>query len=333
VEEKILPLIANRNRNFEAGRIRKMVPAVQWSARRAAVPSILAAFVLLAAQSAAQAQIVALVNGDPITALDITHRTKLLQLSTQKVPSRQEVLDELIDDKLKVHIGKRYIAEVPKREIESSFASIARRAGMSPDQFGKSLAQSGVSVEALKARIHADFVWGQIIRGKFRASLQIGEQEVAAKLQGTQKQDGLGYDYTLRPILLLVPRGAAPAVIEARKREADGLRARFQNCNEGLRLAMALPDVAVRAAIKKESSELGQQQRDVLNNTPVGRLTPPDVTSQGIELFAVCNKTDSTDTDTPAKREARDIVFQERYQALSKKFLKELRTQALIEIR
>ena len=306
---------------------------VQWSARRAASPSILAALVLFAAQSVAQAQIVALVNGDPITALDIAHRTKLLQLSTQKLASRQEVLDELIDDRLKVQIGKRYIADVPKREIETAYASIARRAGMSPDQFGKSLAQAGISVEALKGRIHADFVWGQIIRGKFRASLQVGEQEVAAKLQGSQKQDAPTYDYTLRPILLLVPRGAAPAVVEARKREAEGLRARFQNCSEGLRLAMALPDVAVRASIKKESAELGQLQRDALNNTPVGRLTPPDITPQGVELFAVCNKIDSKDTDTPSKREARDTVFNERYLALSKKYLKELRTQALIETR
>src|SRR6476469_1565419 len=50
---------------------------------------------------------VALVNGDPITALDVARRTKLIQMSTQKLPTRQEVLEELIDDKLKVHIGKR----------------------------------------------------------------------------------------------------------------------------------------------------------------------------------------------------------------------------------
>ncbi|MBV8839612.1 MAG: hypothetical protein JO000_24015, partial [Alphaproteobacteria bacterium] len=41
----------------------------------------------------------------------------------------------------------------------------------------------------------------------------------------------------------------------------------------------------------------------------------------------------SNDSDTPAKREARESVFQERYQELSKKYLKELRSQALIEIR
>lgn len=312
--------------------------AVQVPWRRACRPQwcalIVAAFALLAIPSAARAQIVALVNGDPITALDVARRTKLIQLSTQKNPSRQEVLDELIDDKLKVHIGKRYIAEVPKREIESAFASIARRAGMSADAFSKSLSASGISVEGLKERIHADFVWGQILRGKFRASLQVGDQEVAVKLQGKEKkEEAPGYDYTLRPILFVVSRGSTPATIESRKQQAEGLRSRFQGCDEGLRIAMALPDVAVRATIKKSSAELGQTQRDALNNTPVGKLTPAEVTPQGVELFAVCDKKPSTDTDTPAKREARDTVFQERYQALSKKYLKELRSQALIEIR
>jgi peptidyl-prolyl cis-trans isomerase SurA len=303
--------------------------------KRAGILICAAIGALLVAAPTAQAQIVALVNGEAITALDVAQRTKLIQISTQKAPGRQEVLDELIEDRLKVHVAKRYIAEIPKREIESAYANIARRAGMTPDQFTKMVTASGVSVDSLKARLHADFVWTQIIRGKFRAALQVGDQEVAVKLQGNpnQKQDPTDYEYSLRPILLLVPRGAGPSVIEARKREADSLRTRFQSCDEGLRLAMGLQDVAVRDTVKRLASELGQQQRDVLNSTPIGRLTPPDVSLQGVELFAVCNKVEAKGGESAAKRETREALFQERYQALSKKFLKELRSQALIEIR
>ena len=301
-------------------------------ANRSPIAAATIVLALFCGAGAAQAQVAALVNGEPITVLDIAQRTRLIQLSTQKVPARQEVLDELIDDKLKVHLARRFIAEVPKREIESTFSSIARRAGMSPDQFGKAMQQAGISVDALKARIHADYVWSQIIRGKFRASLQVGEREVAVKL-GEKKDAGSGYDYGLRPILFLVPRGSAPAAYEARKREAENLRARFQSCDEGLRVAMGLPDVAVRETISRQSVDLGQQQREVLNNTPLGRLTPPEVTSQGVETFAVCRKNAAVGGDTPRERELRDAMYQERYQAISKKYLKELRGQALIEIR
>jgi peptidyl-prolyl cis-trans isomerase SurA len=292
----------------------------------------IAALVLFAGQPSAHAQVVALVNGEPITALDVTQRTRLIQLSTQKAPGRQEVLDELIDDKLKVHLARRYIAEVPKREIESTFANMARRSGMNTEQFSRMIVSAGLTVDSLKSRIHADYVWQQIIRGKFKSSLTVGEKEVAAKLGGN-KGDAAVFDYSLRPILFLVPRGAAPTAYEARKREAESLRGRFQNCGEGLRLAMTLPDVAVRETISRQSVDLGQQQRDILNNTPVGRLTPPDVTSQGVEVFAVCQKTTAVGADTPRERELRETMYQERYQALSKKYLKELRRQALIEIR
>ena len=98
---------------------------------------MIASAVLVVLPLSARAQIVALVNGEPITAVDISQRTRLIELSNQKKPTRQEVLDELIDDKLKVQLSKRYIAEVPKREIENAYATIARRAGMSVAQFTK----------------------------------------------------------------------------------------------------------------------------------------------------------------------------------------------------
>ena len=278
----------------------------------------------------AQAQVVAIVGGEPITEVDIQQRTRLIELSTQKKPSRQEALDDLIDDKLKVQLSKRYIAEVPKRDIETAFANMARRAGMTPQQFAKSTSSQGVSPEALKTRIHADFVWSQIVRGKFQGSLQVGDKEVEVKMQGTTSQDPVNYEYKLRPVLFLVPRGAAPTAFEARKKDAEALRARFQSCEESLRSAMALPDVAVRETITRQSADLGEAQRKVLNDTPIGRLTPPDFTPQGVEVFAVCSK-NVAKGDTPAKRKVRDEMYNERYQAASKKFLKELRNQALIE--
>ena len=194
----MLPSIGNDNRISGNGLMQPM-PDARSSARSLFAAAAMAALLLCAAGSAAHAQIAALVNGDPVTALDIAQRTKLIQMSTQKTPSRQEVLDELIEDRLKVQLGKRYISEVPKREIESAFANIARRAGMSPELFSKMVTQGGISVESLKARIHADFVWSQIIRGKFRATLQVGDQEVAVKLQGKEeKQEPVSDIDTLR---------------------------------------------------------------------------------------------------------------------------------------
>jgi peptidyl-prolyl cis-trans isomerase SurA len=109
------------------------------------------------------------------------------------------------------------------------------------------------------------------------------------------------------------------------------LRNQFQNCEEGLRLARGLKDVAVRDPIIRSSADFQAAQREVLNSTPVGRLTPPDVTMQGIELFAVCEKKESKGGDTPTKREAREKIVQDRFATQAKRYLEELRKQAMIE--
>jgi len=327
----MMPLLASSVGALAIGRTWEML----WrkiSMRTMTATLLVAGAIFLIHHPNAHAQVVAVVNGEPITAVDIAQRTRLIQMSTQKAPSRQEVLDELIDDKLKVQLSKRYIADVPKREIESAYNNIARRAGMTVAQFTQMTTKAGITPEALKSRIHADYVWTQIVRGKFQGSLQVGDKEVEVKMQGSNKEGSANFEFKLRPVLFLVPKNAAPIAFEARKKEAEGLRARFQSCDEGLRIAMALPDVAVRETIARQSVDLAQQQRDILNNTAVGHLTPPDVTPQGVELFAVCSKAPATG-DTPAKRQVRDEMFNERYQALSKKFLKELRSQALIEYR
>src|SRR5262245_53465911 len=100
-------------------------------------------------------QVVVVVNGDPITAIDIAQRAKLVQISTHKVPTRQETLDELIDERLKLQIAKRYRLEITDSEVDEAFKNIASRAGTTPEKFGQALGAQGVSVEAVKTRIKA----------------------------------------------------------------------------------------------------------------------------------------------------------------------------------
>jgi peptidyl-prolyl cis-trans isomerase SurA len=73
--------------------------------------STLLAAILLAAigcGAPARAQtIVVMVNGEPITNMDIEQRSKLTFMTTHKQPTRQEVIDELIDEKVKIKASTR----------------------------------------------------------------------------------------------------------------------------------------------------------------------------------------------------------------------------------
>jgi peptidyl-prolyl cis-trans isomerase SurA len=208
---------------------------------------------------------------------------------------------------------------------------MGKRMRLSAEQLTQTLAQSGIDAQTLKSRIRADITWNYIIRGKFQSSLQISEKSVLAELETAKKPEGeqVGYDYTLRPILFVVPRGNT-TLQEARLKDAEALRTRFTDCDTGLPFARSLRDVAIRDPIIKNSSELAPALRELLDKTEIGHLTPPETTVQGVELFALCTKKE-TKAETPEKREVREKMFSETFQAKAKNYLRELRRQAMIE--
>jgi peptidyl-prolyl cis-trans isomerase SurA len=282
--------------------------------------------------AAAAAQVVVVANGSPITAYDIEQRAKLMATSTHKTPARQEVIQELIDDRIKIAKAKSYGFEIGDAEVEEAFNNMAKAQHMTAAQFAQVIERGGIAPSTIKARIRAELTWTQLVRGKFSSSLQIGDSDISNALRSRNEAevDAVGYIYTLYPIMVLVPQGSPPAAIEAKRRDAESLRGRFASCKDGLPFARALRDVAVREPITRSSGDLPEQLRTVLADTPVGRLTAPDVTGQGLQMFALCDKKESK-TDSPLKRETRQQLFAKRYDAEAKKFLDEIRKQAMIE--
>lgn len=330
-------LIATFRRNRGGMRLRgaKVIAAMPsyYAKTMLTAIAVLLASVFLAAPARAQ-HVALIVNGDPITTYDIEQRTKFLQITTHKTPTRQAVIDELIDEKLKIQIGKRYKLEMTDAEVDDAYSGIAKRMRLTGEQLTQQLARSGIDAATLKERTRAESVWQQIVRGKFQSSLQINDKDVATALEtrkGDEKET-FGYQYTLRPILFIVARGAGSEAVENRKREAEALRSRFETCDTGLRLARSSRDVVVREPIVKSSADLAPELRAILDKTPIGHLTDPEVTAQGVELFALCTKKE-TKVDNPNKREVQNEIFAARFQAQANRFLKELRKSAMIEIK
>jgi peptidyl-prolyl cis-trans isomerase SurA len=283
------------------------------------------------ASDRACARVAIIVNGDPITVYDIDQRARLMQLSGQKSVSREQATEELINDKLKLSAAKGYKLEITKTEVDNSFANIARNVRSTPEAFAKTLEGAGINPETLKGRLKADLAWSQIIRGKYQSSLQVGEKEILTTLETRNAKD-VGYEYVLTPILFVIARGAAEGATESRKRDAELLRVRFQDCKSGIPFARALRDVVVREPVRRNSADLSPQLRGVLDKIEVGRLTPPEVTSGGVEVFALCEKKETT-ADTPARRALREELYSEKFKAHADRYLKELRKGAMIEYR
>jgi len=194
--------------------------------------------------------VVVLVNGEPITNLDIEQRTKLQFLTTRKQASRQEVLNELIDEKVKIKEGKKFGVDPGSADIDQSYAGMAQRMRLSSDQLTKSLESQGIRPETLKARLKADMIWSSLVRGRFRESLQVAEKDVAAAVRekGDEKLEVEAFEYKMQPVVLIVPRGSPMSAYEQRKKEAEQLRERVQSCEEANSYFKSMANSAVRSS-------------------------------------------------------------------------------------
>jgi peptidyl-prolyl cis-trans isomerase SurA len=294
---------------------------------------VLTALLVAGAPSRAQ-NIVVMVNGDPITDFDIEQRSKLDQLTTQKTPARQEVINSLIDDRVKMKEGKKYGVDPGVSDINQSYEGMAQRMRISTDQLTKSLETKGVRPETLKTRMKAEMVWTSLVRGRFKEKLMVGEKDVADKVRegGSEKLQIDGTEYKMQPIVLIVPRGSSPAFIETRHKEAEQYRARVGSCEEANSLFRSTPNATIRDAVTKTTAELPEALRKVLDDTPIGHLTAPEATKAGIEMVVLCSRK-PTMIDTPKKREVREKMYQEKYEKTQKTYLEELRKAAMIEYR
>jgi len=290
--------------------------------------------VLAGGVSPSPAQSVAcMINGEPITNFDIEQRTKLNFLTTRKQMPRQEVIDELTNEKVKIKEAKKYGVDPGVSDIDQAYAGMGTRMRLSPEQLTKSLEGSGVRPDTLKSRIKAEMVWTSLVRGRFKESLQIGEKEVAAAAQeGGEATQAEAFEYKLQPIVLIVPRGSASAAIDVRRKEAESLRERVQTCDQANAYFKSMQNAAIRESVTKTSADIPGPLRELLDKTPIGHLTPPEITKQGVEMVALCDRK-PTKIDTPKKREIREKMYTQKYEAKSKAYLAEIRKAAMIECR
>ena len=298
-------------------------------------PFCVAGWMLVTCGWPAQAQTVCvMVNGEPVTEYDIDQRSKLDFISTHKQASRQDVLNELIDEKVKIKEAKKFGVDPTDSDIDQSYGEMGSRMHITADQLTKSLESQGIRPDTLKTRLRSELVWGSLVRGRFKERLQVGEKDVvtAVKAEGGDVQQMDAFEYTMRPVVLIVPRGSPPAATEARQKEAEALRARVQTCDEANSYFKTMQNAVIRDAVVKTSADIPANLRKVLDDTPIGHLTPPEVTKDGIQMVALCGRK-ATTIDTPKKQEIRNKMFAQKYEAQSKSYLLEVRKAAMIEYR
>ena len=301
--------------------------------RRCRSDCLTVAFVLLAAlgvsagpRPASAQAIVLSVNGDPITSIDLEERMKILR-AMRRPASIEAAKESMIEDRLKAKEASRFGVAIKDNEIGEVVQQTAKRLKVTPQGLLESMTRSGASQEHIRNYFKAQYAFSILIRA-LNKGVEASEVAVRGEL-AKERTKGSITSYTIRQIVFTLNPGDPPAVIESSVKQAQALRTRFTSCETGIPYAKTLPSVAIREKLTRTSTQLGDQIKDVLDKTPIGHLTQPTRSPNGIELVAVCNRTAATDDDELRRTISERLLAQHFAQEESEKY-KDLRSHAVI---
>lgn len=292
--------------------------------------------------ASAASAIKVLVNAEPITSTDVAARTKLLRLISGGKAGEKQAIEELVEEKLKLSEAAKRKITANEEEVERAYAAVAERAKLTPALLSTALRQNGVDPGELKDRIRAELTWGNVIRARFRATVRVSDVEVAkaiAKKKSGGAKEGdkpLSYDLIneleLQQIIFIVPEKTRAKGTPARLREAAAFRSAFAGCAKSVEQARGYKGVVVKPRFRRLETEMPQDLKDELVKVEIGTTIAPKPSPLGVELIAVCNRR-PVEGQTVASVEVKSELQNEQGQLMARRYMRDLRADAIIEYR
>ena len=118
------------------------------------------------------------VNDTVVTEFEVDQRQQFLRLLGAPGSSRNEVIDILIDDRLKEQAIRSAGLEVTDEEVQAGMTEFASRANLTSEAMIEQFEQNGVAAETFEAFVSVGIGWRNLVQARFGARVQVSEQEI-----------------------------------------------------------------------------------------------------------------------------------------------------------
>jgi peptidyl-prolyl cis-trans isomerase SurA len=296
---------------------------------------VLSGFMPALAQS--EQSIVVLVNDEPITNYDITQRMRLLTVTTRKPANdamRKKVIEDLISERIQLQEATKNSVIISDDQIKEVLGRIAKSNNMSADQLIASLAQLGVNIKTMKEQIRSRIAWRQVVQRKFRNQVSVNASQIdkAISVEAPSGEQQQATEFQLQRVRLELPDDPDQRTIANRLVEASRLRSRINSCSSIAKVIKPVRKASVKSIGRKKAEQVAQPTRAILLAAKEGQMTPPTITSSGIELYVVCARR-TVNRNDKQRQEVRSKLVSQEYSILARRHLRDLRQDAFVERR
>jgi len=278
-------------------------------------------------------KIAVVVNDEPISQFDVSQRIKLNKLLGQESGSRKEVLEELVEEQLQRQHANRLRIAVSDEEIDGTIERMVEQRRSTPEVFNKQLKKIGVKPETMRHRVKALLAWQRILSRRFGKLVDLDEQDIDRAFQRAlkNKQPAQRF-YMLQQINLPFDGALDQSSIQGRQIEAQRIIEGFKGCRSTRRIAKGIYNVQIKNVGPVPIKQIQPNLRKLLRKAGPGKLLPPNMTREGIELLAYCsNKTVAAPEIT--REQVRAGLASQQFGLISKRYLRDLKRDAIIDFR
>lgn len=244
---------------------------------------------------------------------------------------RKKALEELIEERLKLQEAQRLGISIDEAQVDEIINNLASRNKTSPAQFAQNLKKMGADIESMRARFRATLAWNSVIRRRFSALVTVSQREIDRMVSSTAGGGEDQVELRLHRITLPVTGKFDQKAMAARLDDAERIWRGFKGCATTAELAKSQGAKFEDLGARKPSS-VPEPTRSLLLNAKDNEMVPPNMSSQGVELYAVCGRKVIKADDTVREQVAQELQ-QKEFEVLAQRHLRDLRQDAHIEYR
>ena len=296
--------------------------------------------------------IIAVVNDQPITELDLEQHIALLQI-LEEMPrgglTKQQSLRDMIDDQVKIAEAKRLGMLPSDADVTDRIERAAKGMKLTRPQLLEKLKAKGISEVTFRQYLAAQMGFSRIISAKYRDDVKASAADVDAKMAEVKsdvnaQMTKIMNDPRMKPITVytlmeigLPVEGNDMMLMQSRAIEAQQIAQRFKGCDSAKAAAQGVFDVKISKTFEADGAKLPKQMREILDKAGPGRAVGPMRSKEGLQLIAFCGTRKLTppkpNFTMPTRDQIERMVINEKYDKLEEDYLATIRGNIYVEYR
>ncbi len=247
-------------------------------------------------------RVVAVVNNDVVTRLDLDEQIKLAtqQLKRQgtPLPAREvlerQLLERMVTSKVLVQLARDTGLRVDDTQLQRAIERISQENKLSPDAFRKQLEKEGVDFGRFREELRNEILISRLKEREVDSKILITDAEVDNYLKNQQGQGSKGDEYSLAHILVLVPEQASPEQIQAKRAVAEKALGQIRGGADFRQVSAGVSDA--QNALEggplgwRQTSRLPQVFVEAAKNMKVGDVSTVLRSANGFHILKLLDK-------------------------------------------